>query len=235
MTLPPWLTRDYDPIGTFQRSLQMGASIAQQRAKLAEDQRQANMQNIANQQQLAANIMRAKIEQDVTAAYRKHQLDLQRMGLEADQAKAAAAAKQAADVLNETRRHNIATESAIATEARLRESGKWTAPRATSDRPGFYEQQDYLDAIRRRAEIIKQMSEPINVAPAKQQQLQQQLSTVNSEISQMRPATGKTATGHPKPSAEDIQLLMQHHDDDDKREFDKYYGEGAADLILNSL
>lgn len=99
--LPPWLTTSYDPIGAFQRSLQIGAQIGEAQTRIAEQQRQANMEHAAKQQAMQANILKAQQEMEMEKAYREQQLSLESARLEETKQRNLQAALQAAASLKE--------------------------------------------------------------------------------------------------------------------------------------
>src|SRR5574342_1051363 len=97
--LPPWLTRDMDPVGTFMRAYQTGAQISEAQARLAEQQRQANMEAQARQEQLQANMLRALTETAVQKEYQQQQIALRQQDLAQEQARNEALGQQAAESL----------------------------------------------------------------------------------------------------------------------------------------
>lgn len=108
--LPPWLTRDYDPVGTFMRAYQTGAQISEAQTRLAEQQRQANMEAQARQEQLQATMLRAMTETAVQKEYQQQQIALRQQDLAQEKMRADALAKQAADSLAERIAHDQAME-----------------------------------------------------------------------------------------------------------------------------
>lgn len=109
--LPPWLTRDYSPVETFMRAYQTGAQISEAQARLAEQQRQANMEAQARQEQLQANMLRAMTETAVQKEYQQQQIALRQQDLAQEKARYDALGEQAANDLAEQIRHNQEMEA----------------------------------------------------------------------------------------------------------------------------
>lgn len=97
--LPPWLTRDYDPIGTFMRAYQTGAQIRQEQTRLAEQQRQANMEAQARQQQLEQQALLAAVNNAVEQSYNNQRIQIDQQRLENERKRNADLAKKAVDDL----------------------------------------------------------------------------------------------------------------------------------------
>lgn len=112
--LPPWLTRDYAPVESYIRSYAIGAQIGEAQTRIAEQQRQANMEHAAKQQALQANILKAQQEMLLEKAYKDQQLSLENARLTEMGQRNAAEAQHAAAVLRETEARN-AIQAAMAT------------------------------------------------------------------------------------------------------------------------
>lgn len=113
--IPPWITTSYDPIGAFQRSLQIGAQIGEAQTRIAEQQRQANMEHAAKQQAMQANILKAQQEMEMEKAYRQQQLSMEQERLKQADAHNAIQAAAAIRRMDEIERHNRATEERLTT------------------------------------------------------------------------------------------------------------------------
>lgn len=125
----PWLLRDYDPVGTYLKAFQTGASISAEQTRLAEQQRQANMDYMAKQEAMQQNILKAQVELQMEKAYREQRMSLENAQLEetkrrndlvAQQAVASLAERMQQNQmmqqlrtsgLEETQRHNVAMET----------------------------------------------------------------------------------------------------------------------------
>lgn len=125
----PWLLRDYDPVGTYLKAFQTGASISAEQTRLAEQQRQANMDYMAKQEAMQQNILKAQVELQMEKAYREQRMSLENAQLEETKRRNDLVAAQAADevkarmeqnaIMNslraagmaETQRHNLAAET----------------------------------------------------------------------------------------------------------------------------
>jgi len=75
--LPPWLTVDRDPVGTFMRAYQTGAQIRQEQTRLAEQQRQANMEAQAKQEQLQQQALLAAVQAAVDKSYNDQRIAME--------------------------------------------------------------------------------------------------------------------------------------------------------------
>lgn len=141
--IPPWITAasNYDPVGAYIRSYQIGASIGEAQTRIAEQQRQANMEHAAKQQAMQANILKAQQEMLLEKAYKDQQLSLENARLTEMQQRNAAEAQHAAAVLRETEARN-AIQAAMATR-RMTETERHN--RATEERLGTGK--DYGDII----------------------------------------------------------------------------------------
>lgn len=110
--IPPWLTRDYNPVETYMRSFAAGAQIGEAQSRLAEEQRQANMHAMAQRESLQANILRAQVELDTQKAYHDQQLALRQQELQQEKERAQMTAEKAANDLAERQAyHNILAEA----------------------------------------------------------------------------------------------------------------------------
>lgn len=96
IVIPPWLSRDYSPVETFMRAYQTGAQISEAQARLAEQQRQADMEAQARQEQLQANVLRAMTETAVQKEYQQQQIALRQQDLAQEKARYDALGEQAA-------------------------------------------------------------------------------------------------------------------------------------------
>lgn len=109
--LPPWLTRDYDPVGAFLHAFQTGAQISEEQTRLAEQQRQANMEAQARSEQLQANMLRAMTETAVQKEYQQQQIGLRQQELAQEKQRYDALGQDAAARIAETMRHNQMMEA----------------------------------------------------------------------------------------------------------------------------
>lgn len=119
--IPPWLTRDYDPVGSYIRSYQIGAQIGEAQTRIAEQQRQADMEHAAKQEAMQANILKAQQEMLMEKAYKDAQLSLESARLTEVQQKNQQEAQHAAAVLEETKRRNLAAGLQAAASLKERE------------------------------------------------------------------------------------------------------------------
>lgn len=111
-SIPPWLdTRQYDPVGTFMRAYQTGAQISEAQTRLAEQQRQANMEAQARQEQLQQTALHDMVNIQVQKAYHDQQASLENERLKEAKGRNTALAEQAAGRLAEQIRHNQMMES----------------------------------------------------------------------------------------------------------------------------
>lgn len=111
-SIPPWLARDYNPVDVYVRSFQTGAQIGEERSRLAEQQRQANMDAMAKREALQANILRAQVELDVQKSYHDQQLALRQQELAQEQARNEAISQRAAADLAERQAYHQMLEDA---------------------------------------------------------------------------------------------------------------------------
>lgn len=111
LTIPPWISRDYDPVGTFMRAYQTGAQISEAQTRLAEQQRQANMEAQARQEQLQSNMLRAMTETAVQKAYQDQSISLHQQQLAETKARNDELAQKAAADVAERIRHNQMLEA----------------------------------------------------------------------------------------------------------------------------
>lgn len=82
IVIPPWLHPQGDPVSTFLHAFQTGAQISEEQTRLAEQQRQANMEAQARSEQLQSNMLRAMTETAVDKAYKDQTLQLHHAQLE---------------------------------------------------------------------------------------------------------------------------------------------------------
>lgn len=102
----PWLLRDYDPVGTYLKAFQTGASISAEQTRLAEQQRQANMDYMAKQEAMQQNILKAQVELQMEKAYREQRMSLENAQLEETKRRNTMVAAQAAqDVMERAAYH----------------------------------------------------------------------------------------------------------------------------------
>lgn len=107
IALPPWLTPRYDPVEAWQRAFATGAQISEAQSRLAEQQRQANMDYQARQEQLQANILRAQADLEVKKEYDSQTLALHQAQLaETQRRNTAMADKAASDLAERMAYHN---------------------------------------------------------------------------------------------------------------------------------
>lgn len=126
--IPPWLSRDYDPVGAFMHAFQTGAQISEAQSRLAEQQRQANMEAQARSEQLQATMLRAMTETAVQKEYQQQQIALRQQELAQEKQRydalgEQAAASLAARIANEQAMQDLRARD-IALKEQLAEQGK---------------------------------------------------------------------------------------------------------------
>lgn len=121
MPIPPWLTRDYSPVETFLRAYQTGAQISEAQTRLAEQQRQANMDSMARREALQANMARAAADLAVQSQYEQQRIALQNAQLEETKSRNTDLAQEAMARIQETAAHNAMLEQLRGREVGARE------------------------------------------------------------------------------------------------------------------
>lgn len=107
--LPSWLTVNHDPVGSFIKSYQIGASIGEAQSRLAEQQRQANMDLIAKREAMQENILKAQQELALDQAYKSQMISLEKSKLDEAAQQNRMAAIQAAATLQERQQYHDAS------------------------------------------------------------------------------------------------------------------------------
>lgn len=127
--IPPWLHPQADPVATFLHAFQTGAQISEEQTRLAEQQRQANMEAQARSEQLQSNMLRAMTETAVQKEYQQQQIGLRQQELAQEKQRYDALGQQAAaslaariqneQALRDLRERDIALKEKVAAQGKV--------------------------------------------------------------------------------------------------------------------